>query len=49
MAAPVPGHLSGVGAPEPIPPTPTSRPSLQAVSVPLQAEGENREATFPGR
>jgi RNA polymerase sigma-70 factor (ECF subfamily) len=46
MAAPLPGHMSVVGAPEPIPSTPTSRPSLQAVSVPLQAEGENREATF---
>ena len=46
MAAPVPGHMSSVGSPETIPQTPTSRPSLQAVSVPVAAEGDGRETTF---
>ena len=49
MTAPVPGHLPPVATPQPLPPTPaapTSRPSLQAVSVPVRADGEGRESTF---
>src|SRR5882672_1874100 len=49
MAAPVPGHLPAVATPQPLPPTleaPTSRPSLQAVSVAVRAEADGRESTF---
>lgn len=45
-SASVPGHLSSVTAPATLPATPLSRPSLQAVSVPLRAEGESRETSF---
>jgi RNA polymerase sigma-70 factor, ECF subfamily len=44
--APLPGHLHPVATPAPIPATPTSRPSLQAVSVPVRTESEGRESTF---
>jgi RNA polymerase sigma-70 factor (ECF subfamily) len=50
MTAPLPGHLPSVATPEPLPATPTSRPSLQAVSVPVRSEGEGQgqaqESTF---
>ncbi len=46
MTAPLPGHLPVVAIPEPVPTSPTSRPSLQAVSVPVRADGEGRESTF---
>ncbi len=46
MTAPLPGHLLVVATPDPLPATPTSRPSLQAVSVAVRAEGEGREGTF---
>src|ERR1700733_941407 len=48
MIAPLPGHLPSVATPEPLPATPTSRPSLQAVSVPVRSEGEGQgqESTF---
>jgi len=46
MTLPVPGHLGSVATPEPVPTTPTSRPSLQAVSVAVRTEGEGRESTF---
>jgi RNA polymerase sigma-70 factor (ECF subfamily) len=44
--APLPGHLHAVATPAPIPATPTSRPSLQAVSVAVRTESEGRESTF---
>jgi RNA polymerase sigma-70 factor, ECF subfamily len=46
MTAPLPGHLLVVATPDPLPASPTSRPSLQAVAVPARAEGEGRETTF---
>jgi RNA polymerase sigma-70 factor, ECF subfamily len=52
MTAPLPGHLPSVATPEPLPAIPSSRPSLQAVSVPVRSEGEGRglghghESTF---
>jgi RNA polymerase sigma-70 factor (ECF subfamily) len=52
MTAPLPGHLLSVATPEPLPAIPSSRPSLQAVSVPVRSEGEGRglghghESTF---
>ena len=45
MTAALSGHLPSVATPDPIP-APTSRPSLQAVSVPVRAESERRESTF---
>jgi RNA polymerase sigma-70 factor (ECF subfamily) len=45
-AAPRPGHLQSVATPEPVPAVPTSRPSLQAVSVAVRGESDNRESTF---
>jgi RNA polymerase sigma-70 factor, ECF subfamily len=46
MAAPLTGHPPAVATPEPFPATPTSRPSLQAVSVAVRPEAEGRESTF---
>jgi RNA polymerase sigma-70 factor, ECF subfamily len=45
MMAALSGHLPSVATPDPIP-APTSRPSLQAVSVPVRAESDRRESTF---
>jgi RNA polymerase sigma-70 factor (ECF subfamily) len=41
-----PGHLSSVASPASLSATPLSRPSLQAVSVAVRAEGESREVAF---
>jgi RNA polymerase sigma-70 factor (ECF subfamily) len=56
MAAPGSGHWTLVATPAPLsatpaqavpaPPSPTSRPSLQAVSVATRSETETRESTF---
>ena len=46
MTAPGTGHLTPVASPAPLPASPVSRPSLQAVSVPVRPEADGRESTF---
>jgi RNA polymerase sigma-70 factor (ECF subfamily) len=47
MNVPAAGHRLHVATPAPLPATPpASRPSLQAVSVAVGAEGESRESNF---
>lgn len=46
MAVALSGHLRTVANPDPVPATPTSRPSLQAVAVPVRSDIDVRESTF---
>ena len=46
MGVALSGHLHSVANPDPVPATPTSRPSLLAVAVPVRTDNEGRECTF---